>query len=134
MIDLRNDILVNSVQNIGTISSNTTTTSTSIDSKGYNSLTFVIYSGNITDGVYTPSIEGSTDNTNWTALGTDELLGTVSNATLISTSDNVVKTIGIASRYRYYRLKIVSTGVTTGGTISALTILAYPTSLPTSGN
>jgi hypothetical protein len=135
MIDLKNDILISNLLNIGAITTNTTTTSEKIDTKGYNSLTFGFYTGTITDGIYTPSFEGSNDGTtNWTVLGSDELLGTIANATLTATSDTLIKTIGIASRYRYYRAKIVSTSITTGGTLGIFCILSYATSLPTLSN
>lgn len=139
MQDLRNTSLYSIALNLGTISTNTTTNGNTIDMAGYNALTFIISTGNITDGTYVPNIQGSNDNgATWTNLnstaGTGEIIGTYANATLTATSDNIVKTIGVASNYRYYRIQLVSTGVTTGGILGVVADRSSVNAEPTIGN
>ena len=116
------------------IATNTTNTGDSIDLAGFNSAGFYIFSGTLTDGVYTPSIEDSDDNTNWTAVSASNLNKTIATATFTATDDNVCKSIGYIGSKRYVRLKIVSTGVTTGGTLVAVAFLGTSTFAPVSGN
>jgi hypothetical protein len=53
-------------------------------------------------------------------VAASQVLGT---AVFAATDDNVVKSLSYLGSKRYARVKIVSTGVTTGGTFSALAIL-----------
>lgn len=131
MYDLKNDIKVEKALNIGAISTNTTTAGTSVSLFGFNSLTFVIQSGTLTDGTYTPKIEDSEDNSTFTEV-TDatKLLGTIANATFTTGNNNLVKTIGYIGNKPYVKLSIVSTGVTSGGTLGATAIKGHPTNLP----
>jgi hypothetical protein len=131
MFDLKNSIKVDKALNIGAISSNTTTAGTAIDLTGYNSLTFVIQSGTLTDGTYTPKIEESSDNSTFTEVtDTTKLLGTIAGATFASTDDNAVKTIGYIGNKPYVKLSIVSTSVTSGGTLGATAIKGHPVNSP----
>ncbi|KQV33138.1 MULTISPECIES: hypothetical protein [unclassified Rhizobium] len=118
--------------NIGAISSNTTTNGAIIDTQGYESVEFVIQSGTLTDGGYAPTItEGdASDLTGGTATAAADLLGTLAGATFAATDDNVVKKIGYKGSKRYVRLNIVSTGVTTGGTLGATVVRGHARSKP----
>lgn len=131
MFDLKNDIKVDKALSVGAISSNTTTAGDAITFNGFNSLTFVIQSGTLTDGTYTPKIEDSEDGVTYAEV-TDatKLLGTIANATFIATDDNKVKTIGYIGNKPYVKLSIVSSGVTSGGTLAATVIKGHPTISP----
>ncbi len=124
MRDLHNNQKIEIALNTGAISSNITTNGVIIDMQGFYAIEFIIQSGNLTDGTYTPLIqEGDAANLSDAADVVDaNLLGTEAASAFIATDDNKVKKIGYIGNKRYVRLAIVSSGVTTGGTISALAI------------
>lgn len=128
--DLKNNVSVANALNIQAISSNTSVAGVSIDTKGFESATFAIQSGTLTDGTYTPEVSESDDNSTFTAVADDFLIGTEANAVLVATDDNKVKTIGYVGKKRYVKLTITSTGVTSGGTLGASVILGHPKSAP----
>lgn len=135
--DLHSNILAErAISPAAAIGSSTTTTSQIIDRLGYDSLEFLIISGALTDGTYTPSLFESDDSgmsgeTEVTAAAS--LLGTAALATFALTNDDVVKKIGYRGNKRYVRLKIVSTVVTTGGFLCAVAIKSNPRSVPAGG-
>lgn len=122
--------------NVATISSNTTTAGNIIDTQGYNTGSFIIFSGTITDGTYTPLIEEGDDSglSDAAAVSDTYLLpsgtGQEAGIAFVAANDNVVKKIGYITQKRYVRLSLVSTGVTTGGTLGALSILGEPAAAP----
>jgi len=127
--DLHSNILSTPALNPQAIASSTTTTGATIDCKGYGVLEFLLQSATITDGTYTPGIfVGNASNmSDEVAINVADLIGTYALSTFISTDDNVCKRIGVKlGTFRYCRLKIVSTGVTTGGTLAAQAVLATP--------
>lgn len=128
--DLKNNVSATNALNIQAISSNTSVAGVSIDTKGFESATFAIQSGTLTDGTYTPEVSESDDNITFTAVADDFLIGTEANAVLVATDDNKVKTIGYVGKKRYVKLTITSTGVTSGGTLGASVILGHPISAP----
>lgn len=113
--------LINPVKalSITAIGSSTTTNGDIIDMLGYDSATFIIFSGAVTDGTYTPNIiEG--DNSalsDGTSVTADYLIGTYAGAAI--NTANTHKKLGYVGKKRYIRLQIISTGVTTGGSIGA---------------
>lgn len=133
--DLHSNLAVAVAKTIAAISSNTTTNGSIIDTDGYHSVEFSILSGALTDGSYAPKIEvgNESDLSDAVTVSTDseKILGTVAGATFAATDDNAVKKIGVrADGYRYVRLSIVSTGVSTGGTLGAVALLGHPTIAP----
>ncbi len=122
--DLHNNIELRKALSITAIGSNTTTLGDTIDTKGYGAIEFNLLSGTITDGSYAIQVFES-DASNMAGesqLGADDLIGSA--PTFILTDDNAVKKIGVKKgNKRYFRLKIVSTGVTSGGTLSATVLL-----------
>jgi hypothetical protein len=116
------------------ITTNTTNTGVSIDLTGFNSAGFYIFSGTVTDGVFTLLIEDSDDNTNWTTVNNSNLNKTIASATFTAPDDNVCKSIGYIGSKRYVKLSLVSTSVTTGGTFVAVAFLGTPNFVPVSGN
>ena len=133
--DIHDEIKVASARNLAAISSNTTSVGNIIDTAGFESVEFLIYSGAITDGTYTPLIAVGNDaglsDAVTVSADADKILGTVAGATFIATDNNVVKKIGVrADGYRYVRLSLVSTGVSSGGTLGAVSVLSHATIKP----
>ncbi len=132
MRDLHHNIAVSTAMNTAAITSNTATNGVIIDTKGYDSLEFVIKSGTLTDGTYTPSLtEGdASDLSDGSAVAAGDLLGTVAGATFAAADDNKAKKLGYRGNKRYVRLVITTTGVTSGGTIGAVAVQGHPASVP----
>lgn len=132
MRDLHHNLNLTTALNTAAIGSNTTTNGAIIDTKGFSSLEFAIKSGTLTDGTYTPALtEGdASDLSDGTAVAAGDLLGTIAGATFAATDDNKVKKIGYTGGKRYVRLSLVTTGVTTGGTIGAIAIQGHPSFAP----
>lgn len=107
------------------ISSNTATNGASIDlaqaSGGdWRTCLFLVTGGTITDGTYTLSLEDSDNGSAWAAVtGSDKVLGPSSTVTATGGTAE----IEYAGNRRYCRLVVTSTGVTTGGAISARAVL-----------
>lgn len=133
MNDLYNNIKVSNALNIQTITSNTTVNGAIIDTKGFGSLTFVFQTGTIADGDYTLLIhEGNNSGlSDAAAVADDDLLGTEAAASFTAdTDDNKVSKIGYRGNKRYVRLSVVSTNVTTGGTVGATAVQGHPQFAP----
>lgn len=113
-----------------TISSNTDTTSTIvIDSQGFESMMFAVYSGTITDGAYklkileTDNADGTTDAAEVGAYHVQD--------SFAATDDNAVKKVGAKLTKRYCTLRITSTGTTSGGVFKgAVALLGGPHNAP----
>jgi len=121
--DLKNDIKILTALNIASISTNTTTVGTEIDTQGYESVTFEIITGARTDGTVTPLIQetdtsgsysGSVDDDNLIGLETDAALSVA----------HFRSRVGYIGTKRYVKLSLVSTSVTTGLTAGASVILS----------
>lgn len=115
------------------ISSNTTTAGDIIDMSGYSHGMFIMLSTTLTDGAYAPKIEIGDDSglSDAVELTGSNLLGTTALGSFAATDDNAVKRIGFKKLgKRYARLSIVSTGVTSGGTIGAVCVLGGPELAP----
>lgn len=134
MRDFHNNAKAEVALNTSAISSNTTTAGAIIDLQGYGAVEFVIQSATLTDGTYTPLIEdGAAANLSDAAtVSAANLLGTIAGATFALTDDNSVKKIGYVGNKRYVRLSIVSTSVTTGGTVSAVSVKTRAVDKPVS--
>lgn len=133
MKDMKNNIKVSNALNIQAIATNTTTAGAIIDTKGFDSLTLVFQTGTITDGDYTLLIEEGNSATlaDAAAVADADLLGTEAGASFSAdTDDNKVSKIGYRGGKRYVRLSVVSTSVTTGGTVGATAIQGHPQFAP----
>lgn len=121
--------------NYGAISTNTTTVGSIIDTKNFESLEFIIYSGTITDGTFTPKLEAGdeADGSDFAEVDEAFILGTIANATFTGANDNATKRIGFVGHDRYVRLSLVSTSVTSGGSLGAVALLGHARNAPTAG-
>lgn len=132
--DLHHNLHVANALNTTAISANGTATGVVIDTLNYRGHEFVIKSGTLTDGTYTPSIEegDASDLSDASAVAAGDLLGTIAGATFAATDDNAVKKIGYRGNKRYIRIKITASGVTSGGSIGAVIAQAFARSMPVS--
>ena len=153
--DMHNIVRDYSALNSSSITSNTATNGNIIDTQGYESLEFILQAGAMTDGTYVPSIIGgnASDLSDGVTIPAQYLIGTtnvidtladqrpdygspivnpIGDATFTgSTDSNKVKRIGTNAPYRYFRLVITSTVVTTGGRLAAIAVLSFAHSVPT---
>lgn len=96
-----------------------------IDLRGYQSCTFLFYSGQITDGTYTPAVYESDTGAfsgEENAVAAASLIGTLASCVLNGTTDQTVKRLGYNGDKRYVQARMVSTSVTSGGNVGALVI------------
>ena len=110
------------------ISTDTTTAGEIIDMQAYGAIEFLLFSGTLTDGTYTPKLEVGDDSglSDAEEVDTANLMGTIADATFAASDDDAIKMIGIKhGNKRYCRISIVSTGTSTGGTMSAIVLKGY---------
>lgn len=131
-IDLHNQVTPAVAFKTEAIASDTTTAGEIIDMDGYYSLEFILQSGTLTTGTYTPVIQHGDDSglSDVATVGTDFLLGTIADATYAVTDDDTVKRIGYVGKKRYVRLSITSAS-SAAGTMSAVAINSDPRRAPT---
>jgi hypothetical protein len=135
--DLHDNIFVYNALNTSTIATDTTTNGNIIDTQAFESVEFVIQSGTVTDGTFTPSIqEGDESNLSDAETATDLIpeSGAATAATFVAANDNAVRRLGYIGGKRYVRLRLASTGTTSGGVFSATAILGHPQNMPTDNN
>lgn len=114
--------------NIASIATNTTTAGSSIDTKGFESLTLFFELGDRADGTFLPLVQDSDDNSTFADVIDQFLIGTEAEA-LLNTA-NTVKSIGYVGKKRYVKASIVSSAVASGATASATAILANAAKRP----
>lgn len=114
--------------NTTAISSDTTTNGETIDTAGFESILFVIQSGTLADGTYTPLIqEGDNSGLSDAASVADaDLTNTEASVAFAATDDNTSKSIAYVGSKRYVRLNIVSASTSSGGTLSAVAVKGDP--------
>lgn len=87
----------------------------------FKSVLFVIVTGTITDGTHTFAIEESANNSTWAAAVTSRIQGTV--PAVAASDDDKVFQFGYSPTKQYVRIKVTTTGATTGGVYSAVAVL-----------
>lgn len=131
--EIHHDIVPAIGKTVAAITTDTTTAGAIIDTQGYGAVEFILIMGSRTDGTYTPLIEEGDDSglSDAAAVADANLFGTEAAAAL--SASNTVKSIGYrVGKYRYVRLSIVSTSVTSGATLGAVAIKTNADQLPTS--
>jgi hypothetical protein len=113
-----------------TIATNTDTDSAVIiDTQGFQSAAFLVPSGTLTDGTYALKVLESDSAT--FADGGAEVGGYQVQDSFAATDDNKVKKVGPKFKKRYLKLRVTSTGTTTGGIFTqAIAVLGNPVSAP----
>jgi hypothetical protein len=134
MQDLKNNIDFRISFN-ETLSGTTPSTPAAIDRKGFESVTYVVSTGAVTDAGTAAGIvfelQESDDNSSYTAVADKDLLGTEAGLSiLLDTQDNVViGRLGYVGGKRY--TKLVATGSTgTNAVVLAHSILGTPDIAP----
>lgn len=115
------------------VSTNTNTDGASIglDQSGadFRDVLFIVSAGAVTDGTYTAvPQESANGSTGWTDVPADRLLGSAA-----LTAANAVGAVGMVTQPNlapFVRLRVTSTGVTTGGSISAVALLGSGDRVP----
>lgn len=128
IFDLHNEATSRVGKTVAAIATNTTTSGAIIDTALYESLEFYLISGTITDGVYTMQLFHGNDPalSDGVQLTGEELLGGAAVTFSLAADSNKTRRIGYVGKKRYVQLRIVSTGVTTGGTLGAIAVLGSP--------
>lgn len=120
--DIRSNLLQKLLFNAA-ISTNTTTDAVVIDLADFDMGVMISLAAlAFTDGSYNLIFEDSPDNSVFTAVSSDKIIGpgaTVSALTDPSVPDEL-ETVGLFSIDRFLKVRIVSTGTTTGATIAVL--------------
>lgn len=124
----------NSLAPAAAVTGNATVAGAIIDTKGYESLTYVVSTGVVTDGTFAGKVFGgnASDMSDEVELPASQLIG--SNIAIATTDDGKCERVGVniqAAGKRYYRLKLTQAGATTGAFISHQAILGNPRYAPT---
>ena len=113
--DLHNAITVGVARTSAAITSNTTSNGSIIDLQGCGGVEFIMTVSARTDGTYTPSIQVGNDSGLSDAVSADS--STVRGSLTAVTANGVTNYGLAATTYRYARIVITSTSVTTGATV-----------------
>jgi hypothetical protein len=120
MRDFHNNISAVNALNGATIATNTTTDGVTVDCQGFDSAEILVRTSAWTDGAYAVSIiESDQSASGFAAAPASSVLGAGQS---LGAANTPVK-IGYIGTKRYIRVRIVSTGVTTGAHLSALAAL-----------
>jgi len=115
---------------------NTPFVSAVIDTKGYESLTFLIAAGSLADAdVTVTALVEASDAANMAgavAVPDKELIGTEAKAGLTFADDNAMRKIGYVGGARYVRLTLTPANNTGNISLSAIALLGHPHNAPTS--
>jgi hypothetical protein len=132
--ELKNSVKAVVALNTQAISSDTTTSGIIIDTAGFESCLFVVQSGTVTDGTFTPLIRNGADSglSDGATVVDADLTNTEASIAFVAADDNATKTIAYVGSKRYVEFNISSASTSSGGTFSVVAILGHPLSSPTS--
>ena len=122
--DILNSIKVTPAINPGAaITGNAATNGAVIDTQGFESVTFAVQSGTITDGSFAVKIQEGDQPT--LSDASDVVAGDYIGAAIsfAAAANNLVKKIGYRGSHRYIRAVLTQAGATNGGVMSAVAIL-----------
>ena len=135
MKDLMNAIHTKRCISPVSVSDNTAQVGQIIDSKGYDSLTYVIAIGSIADAdtTFAVLLEESNDSgmSGATAVADDDLIGTEALAGFQFDDDNETRKLGYKGSKRYTRLTITPANNASAAVLSAVAVLGHPHAKPT---
>ncbi len=106
-----------------------TVNGTTIDLRGFDAAAVSVVFGAYTDGVHTPSLQHSTDGTNFTTVSADLLNGAFA-AVNGAAGAGSVQTVGYMGNQRYVRVVMTVTGATTGAASAAMIVTGYSRQAP----
>lgn len=117
------------------LTDNTAAVSSIIDMQGYEALTFVIATGTLADAdaTFAVTVDHGNDSglSDAASVPTDQLAGTLANASFTFAADNAARKIGYIGYKRYVRLTITPSANTGNAPISAVAILSEALAQPT---
>lgn len=118
------------------VADNTAQASGAIDTKGFESVTFVILTGTLADAdaEFTVTVKDGADATqgNHTAVDDVHLVGTEALAGFDQDADSACRKIGYKGGQRYVSIEVVPTGNAAAAPLSVVAILGHPHDVPTS--
>jgi hypothetical protein len=134
--DLMNNIdLKRGISPAATAADNTAIVSQIVDTRGYESATFVILTGSLPDADATFAVtidHGDVSNLSDAAsVPTDMLLGTTALAGFTFAADDSVRKIGYVGPKRYVRVTITPAANSSASLIAGVWILGHPALVPT---
>lgn len=104
-----------------------TATGTGVDLRGFDSAAVLFVVGTVT-GTWTPSLEESDDDSTYTAVAADDLIGSL--AAITTANDNAVQQVGYRGNARYIRALFTETATGTAF-VAATVVLGHPHQAPT---
>jgi len=135
MKDLMNAINVKRVISPVSVADNTAQVGQVIDSKGFESVTYLIATGSLADAdvTYTVLLEESdaSDMTGAAAVADADLLGTEALAGFQFDDDNECRKLGYIGSKRYTRMTITPANNASAGLFAAVAVLGHPMIAPT---
>ncbi len=125
--DIHNEISV--VSTIAPVASITaTTTGTTVDLAGYRAAAVVLHVGTLTDGTFTPTVEESADDSNWSTVAAADLSGSF--PAITTANDAAIHEVSYLGSKRYIRLLMTETVASAGAFFSAVVVRAQPLTAP----
>jgi len=115
MKDLKNQI--DAVNSIDPDDHTATINGLSIDLQGFEGSAVVFSVGTVTDGVHTPKVEQSDDNSNWNDVASVDQEGTLSD--LVSGTN---QRVGYKGAKRYLRAVLTVSGATIGAQVAGIVL------------
>lgn len=105
-------------------------TGTTVDTAGYEAVTFILSAATITDGTHTPVLQDSPDGTTWSNASTSAGAFTAL-TTGAGNGGTAVQWVGYEGGQRYVRLNVTVASASTGGVYDGIAILGAPHHAPT---
>ena len=105
-----------------------TTTGTTVDLAGYRSAAVVLHTGVFTDGTFTPTVEESDNDSDWSTVDAADLSSAFEAVT--SSNDATIYEVGYLGSKRYIRLLMTETVASAGAFFSATVVRGDPITAP----
>lgn len=119
MKDLKNHL--DAVNSIDPGDYTATINGSGVDLQGFDGSAVVFSVGTVTDGIHTPKLEESDDNSNWNDVVLSDQEGTLSD--LVS---GINQRVGYKGAKRYLRAALTVSGATVGAQLAALILRGMP--------
>lgn len=115
------------------VTDNTAQVGTSVDCQGYESVTYAIITGTLSDSdaTFTVLLEESSDDSSYSAVADADLIGTEALASFTFADDGECFKIGYKGSKRYTRLTITPANNTGNLFVAAIAVLGCPRVAPT---
>lgn len=115
MKDLKNSL--NAVTTLAPAARTATENGVGVDLQGFDGALVVIQAGTITDGTHSVKVQESDDNSTFTDVAADDLIGS-----LVDLTSDTVQRVSYIGVKQYIRVVSTVSGATTGGVYSALVV------------